>query len=575
MRFPLTVRLLFLVVASTNVVMAQFSSFHEHVGADDFGQTIVGVPDVDGDGFDDYAVGDPGFMADRGRVTMFSGAGHVELWFVIGHAPGDRFGFDLALHVWDPNLATPTRVVVGAPGVNGEMGAVYLLESSSGASVWPTRFEGIDPGGQLGFSVATADGLGDDLGDVAAGAPTSDLFGVDAGQVTIIDGFMGLFLYNHAGVSDGDQFGYDVGTTDFDGNGHRDVIVGSPFEDAAGNDSGAVRVLGRIDLPPGAPLPIGGSLTVNLITIHGETSLDRFGAAVGGGDVNDDGMGDIAVGAPREGGGRVRVFAGPNGAMLHDLAGQAFDEYGIALEVADVNGDAHDDLVIGATESFFVGLGQSGYVHVVSGYDGTTIGTVGGQNNGDDFGHAVGAIDTNGDGLLEIIVGTPIADTVDIVGLVPTNRGAREDFVLRTIVQYNTMTSSSHAPTGAWPDVHPNADPGDVVEIRLESPNGIYDGEIPLLVAEAFATGTPPISPVGFPEVHVTPSGAVILFDGTPSGFIGPQILPPAGMHFAFEVPPGFAGMSVMLQGIALAPSAHQGNPFFTATNAHEVQLVP
>ena len=53
----------------------------------------------------------------------------------------------------------------------------------------------------------------------------------------------------------------------------------------------------------------------------------------------------------------------------------------------------------------------------------------------------------------------------------------------------------------------------------------------------------------------------------------GSTLLPRGGMSFLYPVPPNLSGASVILQAVALAPSANMGNAFFTTPHGHEVQF--
>ena len=123
-------------------------------------------------------------------------------------------------------------------------------------------------------------------------------------------------------------------------------------------------------------------------------------------------------------------------------------------------------------------------------------------------------------------------------------------------------------------DIHP-VSAGDVLHLLFSSPGGAYNLTPPLLVAQAFPTGSTPIGPVLFPEVHIgtgalAPYPAIVIYDGTGVPGMYPA-LPPTGFHFANTVAPSLAPISIMLQGFWLAPNPN--NPIFTTTDAHEIQI--
>ncbi|MEU4559395.1 FG-GAP-like repeat-containing protein [Actinoplanes sp. NPDC023936] len=169
-----------------------------------------------------------------------------------------------------------------------------------------------------------------------------------------------------------DTFGQSVATGDFDGDGKADVAVGNPHEELGGiPDTGAVTVQYGQSAAPYVGAGRGGLTWIGQTTagVPGENAIgDLFGAALATGYLNGDGYADLAVGAPGEaiGGafeaGRVTVlYGGPTGltaaqARTFDgtVAGAAepFDHFGASLAVANLRGDAHDDLAVLASGEY-------------------------------------------------------------------------------------------------------------------------------------------------------------------------------------------------------------------------------
>ncbi len=224
-----------------------------------------------------------------------------------------------------------------------------------------------------------------------------------------------------SGTDQDDALGCALSTTgDVDGDGLADLLVGVPGDDAGATDAGGVF------LHVG---PYSAGAFASEVWLEGEAFRDAAGtAAVSGLDLNGDGVQDLVVGAPGRGsgGGVAYVVLGPttlsSDLSLADaqLSGQlTADAAGTALAApGDLDDDGIDDLLIGAP-GWDGGATDGGAVYLVLGQSGTwqdtgltfADGRLEGTSASGALGTSVaGAGDTDADGVLEFIAGAPLAE---------------------------------------------------------------------------------------------------------------------------------------------------------------------
>ncbi len=198
---------------------------------------------------------------------------------------------------------------------------------------------------------------------------------------------------------------------DFDGDGVGDLIF-----QTVGFDLDAPRV-GQVDV-------LSGWLADEIFSCGGEAANDLFGiVAVSVGDINGDGVQDLAISAPASGaaveeGGRVYIHSGDDGTLIWRITGQVpFGGFGWSIApLGDINGDNIDDFAVGAPFG-----GATGRVNIFHGepavqglveksqFDAQL--TLFGEGALDLFGFSVAkAGDFNGDSVEDIIVGAPLHD---------------------------------------------------------------------------------------------------------------------------------------------------------------------
>ncbi len=320
---------------------------------------------------------------------------------------------------------------------------------------WDLRLLGPVEWGDMGGSNlfggldAHAAGVGriddDAYGDIILGVHLADGGGSQAGRVYVIFGgpFPSGFTLNLAltssydvridGKASYDELGTVVLTGDLTGDGIEELILPNEYaSQGLFTSEGAVHVFrGR------SAWSSSYSLAANPadITLLGAREDDNLGTAAAVGDFNNDGLTDLAAAAPgadagdwndQRGDGFVYALLGSveyqTGTHTIDYAtatpdflliGEFEENLGARVSAGDFNADGFDDI---AAAERFAGPQTNGVVEVLLGRD-FTMGAAFTANVDTDLrilgapqdriGFSLAASDVNGDGLDEILFGTP------------------------------------------------------------------------------------------------------------------------------------------------------------------------
>lgn len=229
--------------------------------------------DIDGDGYDDLAVGDPGPSGggdEHGSVTVYYGS-HSGITAsgsqtVVSSKSRDEGAFGAALAMPDVNHDGHRDLVIGEPGGGlrnptdefalGEGTVQLIFGSHAGLSHKRQTIHAgsVDAGYEnFGAEVAAGDVNGDGFGDVVVGAPFNDKSGF-RGKVVVLRGNKSGFsakrsqTFTAAKLSKGklklDEVGLSLVVADVTGDGRSEAVIGAPDTTVAGHtQAGAIVVL--------------------------------------------------------------------------------------------------------------------------------------------------------------------------------------------------------------------------------------------------------------------------------------------------------------------------------------------
>lgn len=342
----------------------------------------------------------------------------------VGGTTGQSFGRAMA-GIPDISGDGLSELLVGAPMDNfagQEAGAAFLWLGNTAVTEQAHATWHGEAGERFGFAVAwIGDVNNGGEPDYAVGAPLSNAGTAASGRVCVFYGEEDPATGPHLviqGASAGNQFGFSLADAgDFDGDGRDDFIVGAPYSNAPGLQSGAAYVIYGADGGPSVDLD-------DALKLSGLVAGDLFGWSVAGAGNFLGGNEDaVAVGAPSydsiaTDAGAVFIFEGANHPTNPDadydhrcqVGGNAKPNSLFGTVVRNVgrwDSDGYDDLAIGAPGNSF----ETGRVGIFFGdaspsVEGDRYRT--GQDGEDQFGHCVvGGYDWTGNGKADVLIGAP------------------------------------------------------------------------------------------------------------------------------------------------------------------------
>ncbi len=227
-----------------------------------------------------------------------------------------------------------------------------------------------------------------------------------------------------ANLPTSDRFGFSLASGDIDADGLSDVAIGA----STYNANGAVFV----------QTAANGLVTDALQRIdaadNGVGAFTGFGRSVAMGDLDNNGLADLAVGSNNEVSIYLATAAGLPSVPDRILIGDAGDNYGAAVRVGDLDDDGIDDLMVSAPSRGAI-ISNQGAVLVYRGSSDwlTNVATpasktfIGPQTTGFRLGASIAVGDIDNDNRADMLVGSVFGD-----GQVYVYRGSTRDWNLPT-----------------------------------------------------------------------------------------------------------------------------------------------
>ncbi|MEU5902409.1 FG-GAP-like repeat-containing protein [Streptomyces venezuelae] len=393
--------------------------------------------DFNGDGVADLAT-----SAFNANVAGKDGAGQVAVTYggstlrhktfsqnsagVPGSAEtGDLFGYDTAYGDFDRDGYDD--LAVGAPGEDvgsdKDGGTAQILWGSPNGLSGGTTLKDPRPGGHDFFAapIEAGDFDGDGSTDLAVGARSG------AATIDVVNGKISRSTGTGSGhytikpaIQSGEGAGpFNLHSGDVNGDKREDLIV-----DGYSTGDGYNANLWVPGTPDGLKTTNQQRLPGGIITDVGDTDSDGYGDIVIGLEWDDEIAGAnkggtvyVAHGAANGPYGETQVFTQDTEGVPG--AGEKGDSFGNELDLGDINGDGHLDLVVGAAGEDVGGVKDAGAVTVIYGkadgsglstngavfLDQNTPGVPNSNETNDFFGSDVHVDDLNGDGRGDVTVG--------------------------------------------------------------------------------------------------------------------------------------------------------------------------
>ena len=333
--------------------------------SDDRLSSGIAVGDYNGDGYDDLALGSPGFDAPdnssdgHGRVEVYLGDSNGlsnTTWWNHSGAAGDGLGWKLESindcdFDGDFELAAVSKnwseVVTELKNNTGKV-SIFLGNSSS--LTFDRNISQSMEGNLFGRALASGGDLnGDGFADLAIANTDSESNPTGYSSIEVfygsLSGYNGTPDASIQSLVQGRLMGWQIEIiSDINGDGFDELAFSEIF-----NSTSAYQA-GKVWMYHGSANGIGGEPNY---TIVGDSPNDRIGYALrSAGDVNEDGFGDmfiVELGALNNG--KVKLFLGSASGLRGDVQtivqGDGQEKFGTSIATnVDLDGDGLEELII-------------------------------------------------------------------------------------------------------------------------------------------------------------------------------------------------------------------------------------